>query len=103
MRLNDEIPWDSICDETRPVTQWECWRNAAAFIAERSAGFLRGYARDLLQSQQQHFEIVVEKLTVQNFLEPVSWRYRMPMVIMRGNSSIDARRQIFERFKASGK
>ena len=93
LRIEKRIPWDSICDETRPVTRWGCWRNAAAFIAEKSEQFLRGYARDLLQSQAQHFEIVAEKLTVQNFIKPVAGRYRMPVVIMRGNSGIDARHQ----------
>ncbi len=103
MRIAGEIPWDAICDETRPVTKWQCWRNAAEFIAEKSESFLRGYARDLLQSQQQHFEIVVEKLTVQNFIKPIAGRYCMPVVIMRGNSGIDARYQIVQRFRKSGK
>jgi len=103
MRIAEDIPWDSICDETRPVTTWSCWRHAADFIAEKSDRFLRGYARDLLQSQQQHFEIVVEKLTVQNFISPIAARYCMPLVVMRGNSGIDARYQIAERYRASGK
>jgi hypothetical protein len=103
MRLADEIPWDSLCDETRPVTKWSCWQNAAEFIAEKSEKFLRGYARDLLQSQQLHFEIVVEKLTVQNFVKPIAAKYCMPVVVMRGNSGIDARYQLVERYRESGK
>jgi hypothetical protein len=103
LRLTERIPWDSICDETRPVTIWRCWRNAGDFIAGQAERLFRGYARDLLQSQQQHFEIVAEKLTVHNFLKPVASRYCMPIVIMRGNSGIDARHQIVERFRASGK
>jgi hypothetical protein len=103
MRLVGEIPWDAICDETRPVTTWRCWRSAADFIARQADGLFKGYARDLLQSQQQHFEIVVEKLTVQNFVKPIASRYCMPVVIMRGNSGIDARHQIAQRFRASGK
>jgi hypothetical protein len=103
MRINEQIPWESICDETRPVTTWSCWPNAADFIGEQCDEFLRGYARDLLQSQQQHFEIVVEKLTVHNFIQTVAMRYRMPVVVMRGNSGIDARYQIVRRFRESGK
>ena len=103
MRLAGEISWDAICDETRPVTRWSVWPNAADFIGEKAERFLRGYSRDLLQSQQMHMEIVAEKLTVQNFIEPIAMRYRMPVVIMRGNSGIDARYQISQRFKASGK
>jgi hypothetical protein len=103
MRLAGALPWDAVCDETRPVTTWRCWRNAADFIADQSDNYLRGYARDLLQSQEQHFEIVAEKLTVQNFLKPIAARYCMPIVILRGNSGIDARYKLVERFKASGK
>jgi len=103
LRIAERIPWEHICDETRPVTTWRCWRDASAFIAEKSEQFLRGYARDLLQSQPQHFEIVAEKLTVKNFIEPIAGRYCMPVVIMRGNSGIDARHHIVKRFRASGK
>jgi hypothetical protein len=103
MRLHRLIGWDCISDETRPVDTWQCWRNAADFIGEKCDDFLTGYARDLLQSQAQHFEIVVEKLTVRNFITRVAARYCMPVVIMRGNSGIDARYQIVQRFKRSGK
>jgi hypothetical protein len=103
MRIAGHIPWEWITDETRPTIDWECWRKGADFVAKQTENFLRGYARDLLQSQAQHFEIVVEKLTVRNFVEPVASRYRMPVAILRGNSSIDARYQLVERFRASGK
>jgi hypothetical protein len=103
MRLAGEIPWASISDETRPVTTLSCWRSAADFIGEKSERFLRGYARDLLQSQCLHFEIVVEKLTVKNFVEPIAGRYLMPVVVLRGNSGIDARYQLVERFEESSK
>ena len=98
MRLSGEISWDAICDETRPVTTWSCWNNGAEFIGDKCENFLKGYARDLLQSQQMHFEIVAEKLTVQNFIEPIAMKYRMPVVIMRGNSGIDARYQMARAF-----
>jgi hypothetical protein len=103
LRLNGEIPFDALSDSTRPVTTWQCWRNAADFMTEQLDRFLRGYARDLLQSQQQHCEIVVEKLTVANFIKPIAGNYCMPVVVMRGNSGIDARYQIVQRFRASGK
>jgi hypothetical protein len=103
LRLAGTIPWDSLCDETRPVTEWGCWRDAADFIDEKAREFLLGYARDLLYSQQYHFEIVVEKLTVENFIKPIAAKYRMRVVVMRGNSGIDARYRIAERFRASGK
>jgi hypothetical protein len=46
---------------------------------------------------------VAQKLTVQNFVKPVASRYCMPVVILRGNSGIDARYQLVQRFRRSGK
>jgi hypothetical protein len=103
LRIKHKIPWDSISDETRPVTTWRIWRVAADFVEQQSNGYLRNYNRDLLQSQQIHFEIVVEKLTIQSFIDEIAGKFCMPVVVMRGNSSIDARHQIVERFHQSGK
>jgi hypothetical protein len=103
LRIDGRVPWDWICDETRTVTEWNCWANAADFMKEQLDDLFKGFARDLLRSQQQFFVIVVEKLTVKNFVEPVAARYCMPVVVMRGNSGIDARHQIAEKFHESGK
>ncbi len=103
LRVNKEVPWAWICDETRPLSKWQCWKNAAEFIGEQCDDLFRGYARDLLQSQPLHIEIVAEKLTVKNFINKIASRYRMPVVIMRGNSGIDARHQMVQRFEKSGK
>ncbi len=56
-----------------------------------------------MQSQQYHFEVVAEKLTVQNFIKPVASKYRIPVVIIRGNSAFTARYDLVQRFKASRK
>src|SRR5262249_43061725 len=56
MRLNGQIPWDALTDETRPVTVWQCWEDATEFLAEQSENFLKNFSRDLLQSQYYHFE-----------------------------------------------
>jgi hypothetical protein len=103
MRVAGRLPWDWLCDETRPTSDWRCWKNAGDFVGDECEGFLKGYSRDLLQSQPMHFEVVVEKLTVQNFVDAVAMKYCMPVVVMRGNSGIDARHQMVKRYRASGK
>ena len=91
MRLAGEIDFDDLEDETRPVVLWDCWRNAADFISREADRFLTRYARDLMQSQTKHFEIVVEKLTVQSFVQPVAARYCIPVVI--GHAATAAHRR----------
>ncbi|MEX1229495.1 MAG: hypothetical protein WEB58_04600 [Planctomycetaceae bacterium] len=103
LRLNGEVPWHRIVDETRPTTDWTTYADAAEFIEAETRDLFQGFARDLLQSQRDHHVIVAEKLTIKGFVDRVAARYTMPTVIIRGNSGIDARHQIAERFEESGK
>ena len=50
-------------DPTRPVQVWQCHREPSSFIRSEMDQFLKGYYRDLQQSQANHFEIVGEKKT----------------------------------------
>jgi hypothetical protein len=103
LRLTGEVPWHRIVDETRPVVYWKTYANAAEFIEAEVRDLFVGYARDLMQSQDNHYVIVAEKLTVKSFVDRVAAKYTIPTVILRGNSGIDARYQLAKRFKASGK
>jgi hypothetical protein len=103
LRLCGEVPWDWISDETRPVATWQIWRDAAEFLKEQTDDLYGGFARNLMQSQSAYYEIIIEKLTCKGFIDKVAARYTIPTMTMRGNSSIDARHRVRERFKASGK
>ena len=103
LRLTGEVPWHRIIDETRPVAKWNTYSDAAEFIETQTRELLTGYARDLMQSQDNHYVIVAEKLTVKSFVDRVAARYTIPTVIIRGCSSIDARYQIETNFRLSGK
>jgi hypothetical protein len=78
-------------------------KDIAQFIDLEMYNFLRGYRRDLLQSQPDHVELVVEKLTVKSVIEPVAKKYTMPMTIGRGYCSINPRYEIVQRYRQSGK
>src|SRR5207244_288406 len=97
------IPWDAISDVTRPVTVWRTYSDPQDFIRAESEIFLSGYARDLLQSQPNHLEIVGEKLSIEGILRPVAARYQIPYTVGRGFCSIDPRRRLAERFIDSKK
>jgi len=101
-RLEGRVPWGAIADETRPTMLWEVHREAQGFIRSELDAFLKGYWRDLIQSQPNHVEIVAEKLTVKSIIEPVAARYTIPATIGRGFASLDPRYQIVKRFRQTG-
>ena len=104
-RLTREIPFDAIADETRTVCSWEETVNCdtSGFINAQLDGFLNGYWRDLQQSQSNHIEIVGEKNTVEASIREPAMKFCIPYTLGRGYCSLDPRRQMYERFKASGR
>lgn len=102
-RIVGLIPSGIIGDETRPVTLYDCCREPSSFISKEIDGLFKGYWRDLMQSQPNHIEVVVEKNTVANVLKPVVEEYCIPMTSGRGYSSYPPREDTRDRFKKSGK
>jgi len=102
-RLAGLIPMNAIADTTRPVTNWDCHQTSRPFIRREIDGFLKGFYRDLMQSQPNHIEIVGEKNTVEGVLRPVAMEYRLPLTIGRGYCSLPPRYDMAQRFRKSGK
>jgi hypothetical protein len=102
-RFEGFIPFEAIHDPTRPVTQWSVHQTAGEYVRESVDDFLRGYARDLLQSQPHHIEVVCEKNTLASVLRAVCMDYTLPLTIGRGYCSVPPRKAMFDRFVASGK
>ena len=102
-RIAGLIPMEAICDDERPETLWDVFANAAGFIGTQQAGFLHGYARDLMQSQPHHIEIVVEKRTKYAAARNVAMRFTIPVTAGKGFASLPPRAKIAARYKASRK
>jgi hypothetical protein len=102
-RLAGLIPWSAIGDETRPVLLWQADSTVQLFVRRELDGFLVGYWRDYQQSQINHIEIVAEKLSVRQIIEPVAQEFCLPLTIGRGYCSIMPRREMAERFRRSGR
>jgi hypothetical protein len=103
MRLSGVIPFESISDDTRPIQTWNVHANTAPFIRSEMDEFLKGYWRDLMQSQPCHIEIVGEKNTIAGIIKPVAARYCIPMTLGRGYCSLRPRYDMQQRFLRSGK
>ena len=102
-RLDGHVPMDAIDDETRPVTVWLVDAECTGFIRRELDGLLKGYSRDLLQSQPNHIEIVGEKKTLSTILKPVASEFCIPLTLGGGYCSYPPRQAIAERFRKSGK
>jgi hypothetical protein len=102
-RLCGLVPWHAICDETRPTSGTQFSKDTAAYVDQETYGFLSNYRRDLLQSQPDHIELIVEKMTVQGIIEPIANKFCVPMTVGRGYCSIDPRHEIVRRYECSGK
>jgi len=103
LRLDGSIPFDAVVDETRPVVTWDTHRSVGPFITRELEDLFSGYWRDLLQSQPNHVELLVEKNTVAQDLKPIAAKYALPMTSGRGYSSLPPRKAMVDRFRASGK
>ena len=57
-RLEGEVEWEAIADTTRPHTSWRCYPSVGPFARDQIGQLFRGYARDLLQSQPCHVELL---------------------------------------------
>jgi hypothetical protein len=103
LRLDGSVPFEAIEDETRPVVMWDTHRHVGTFIAKQTDRFLCGYWRDLLQSQPNHVELLIEKNTVATALRPIAAKYTMPMTSGRGYASLPPRKAMVDRFRESGR
>jgi hypothetical protein len=102
-RLEGLTPWHAIHDPTRPVVSWNTHRETGAFIRTEVDDFLKGYYRDLMQSQPNHVEVIGEKNTIESVVRRVTADYCIPFTIGRGYCSLPPRRDMAQRFRQSGK
>jgi hypothetical protein len=103
MRLNGAIPWEALTDGTRPFTEFRPFDNVREFITQATDGFLRGYWRNLLQTQRCHIEVLCEKNTIYHMVCRVAEQYQIPTSSGRGFNSIDPWHELVARFRHSGK
>jgi hypothetical protein len=94
---------DAIDDETRPITIWNVHNDVSSFLRRELNDFLKGYYRNLMLSQPNHIEVVVEKNTVAGIIAPVCGEFCIPMTSGRGYSSLPPRAKMAQRFTKSGK
>jgi hypothetical protein len=102
-RLAGDIPFEAIADPTRSIVAWDTHREPGTFLKRELDAFLKGYWRNLQQSQPNHLEIVGEKNTIEGSIRDVAMEYCISYTLGRGYCSLDPRHKMLERFRDSGK
>ena len=100
-RMNDILPWEAIEDRSRRHLQSKGWSDWEEFRDEEYRNLLRGYQRNLLQTQKVSLEIWVEKDAVANLCHRIALPYTVDVVVGRGFSSTSYKNDLRERVKIS--
>jgi hypothetical protein len=103
LRLLGEVPWEAFDDFTRPLKVFQAFSNAREFVKQEVSNLFGGYWRDLLQTQPNHVEVLVEKNTIYHMVLGVTENYQIPTSSGRGFNSIDPWHDLSERYFDSGK
>jgi hypothetical protein len=103
LRIAGSIPWEAIRDETRPCQEFRAFSDVRHFVRQECDRLFVGYWRDLLQTQPNYVECLVEKNTVHHMALRATEQYQIPTTSGRGFSSIDLWHEVYVRFRASRK
>jgi hypothetical protein len=100
-RLDGLIPWEALEDRARATLHSGGFWDKSHFIAKELNGFLAGYRRDLLQSQDVALEVWVEKDALSHVCHRAAFPYCVPVVVARGFSSVSYLNECRRRVKGN--
>jgi len=87
-RIDGHISWEDIEDRVRTYHNLTGWSSSENFIKASLKQFLKGYQRNLLQSQDVYLEIWIEKDALSSIFTRVASPYTVPVVVCIGFSSV---------------
>ena len=99
-RINGYIAWEDIEDRVRAFHDLTGWDNKDSFIKASLNTFLKGYDRDLMQSQEKYIEIWIEKDALSSIFTKIASKYTVPVVVCKGFNSISFQHDYAERLNA---
>lgn len=86
-RLEGRAPWEALEDRSRDFLGSGGWRDKSHFARQDAKNFLRGYRRDLLQSQTVALEVWIEKDALSRICHRAASPYCVPVVVAKGYAS----------------
>ena len=72
MRIEGVLDWFCIQDKTRRISVKRGFEDGQTFVTASAQNFLRGYTRCLVQGQERHVELWVEKDALSGIFEDVA-------------------------------
>ena len=98
------VPLTALDDPTRISRAYEflTWDSIAQFIQDETNGFLTGYQRHRLEGQRNHVELLIEKNTLINIVEPVANKFMLPLSVNRGYGNPSLWHKMETRWHKSG-
>lgn len=102
-RLSGKIPMRAVEDPTRAIHLATGFDSFQEFFKQETDNFLSGYYRNLMQGQEVHIEVLLEKAALSSVVERLASRYCVPVTTTRGFPSLTPRYEIVQRFRRSGK
>ncbi len=88
LRIEGYIPWHSIVDEQRTLTDKQGFSTLDDFIESELDYFLNGYRKCLAKRQPYHIEVWLEKATLRHIVEPITNRYCRRLMCCKGYNSV---------------
>ena len=88
MRLDEYLPWGVLEDRHRRVTDKRGFTDHHQFIDQELEGFLDGYGRCYVQTQENYVELWFEKDALSTIFERVAWPYCIRAVVCKGYQSV---------------
>lgn len=85
-RIDNKIPSDCIEDKTRAYYDLSGWADVNEFIDSKKEYFLKGYQRDLLQTQDVYLEIWIEKNAISSIVNKIAKQYNICVTVTANNS-----------------
>ncbi len=98
-RIDRYISWHDIEDRVRAFKDLRGFDNKEDFAEQELEGFLNGYRRDLLQTQDKYIEIWIEKDALSSVFVKVAKKYTIPVVVCRGFSSVSFLNEFCDRLR----
>ena len=88
MRIGDMIPWECLEDRSRRITSKKGYADIQEYVESERELFCNGYSRCLIQGQDRHVEVWVEKDALMGIFEEVVWPYCIRAVVCKGYQSV---------------
>jgi len=103
-RYLGHVPMHAFDDKTRPSKDFSNlgFESTTDFLTYEANNFLYGYCRNRMEGQPRHVEVLLEKNTLLNIIEPICEKYQVTYSVSRGYGNPSLWRKMENRWRDAG-